>query len=726
MRSSQASPTVERACRALATIGGVWFAFTAWWGMAATPGGGHLGNGAAGTVLLGANGFRWHSVYPLYDWFGTVNPYPAAAACHHPFGIFWLSAIMVALFGYHDFVVNLPAVLMSTAMPLILYKLGKHCWGAIGGAAAVLGLVLLPLAVGFSIFHGLEVTTMFGALLFYLGSVRYQAWGRKRDFAMFVVGALFATSGDWAGYLALAPMLGWAFLRAFVLPSWMSPAVNRGRYDRWWAISVAVAVGTLAMWVWLFARADKLNEWLASATNRGGGAGIPLALVLESRRAWIDFSFTPLAIAIGKFAAVVAIGRFLWKRSDAETLSLSMLFAAIVQYVSFKQGADVHIFWPHYFCAFYAIAFAQLVRTTWDVAEWILARLAPRAVRFAPVVALAALLVPSLLLTPDAVRSLRVWRATGGRYDDKGTLIRTHQDLLFVLRELGKRLHRGEAVAFDGGANVGWEHSWSLHADLAETPTPSEAHPFWVARASALGADRLKQVAQNHALAIYGDIVVWTRGIAAGPVEAYSVEHEPNLFQWMFTNNVDPVRTMPPAPDPFRTWEWRTHLGQPAEEPTIQPTTLDEVRIAHNVAVARGDTAAAERLREQIVAQISREPEAHFDGGHELMGVRVTKGVQPTLEAWFQAGGPTPSDLNLRVRTHIIRRAHLSLIPADETDREMAWPPPLSTKLWKAGFIYTFTSVMNHRIGLERYVGFWGGGAPKHGAADGLVLAEVE
>jgi hypothetical protein len=131
-------------------------------------------------------------------------------------------------------------------------------------------------------------------------------------------------------------------------------------------------------------------------------------------------------------------------------------------------------------------------------------------------------------------------------------------------------------------------------------------------------------------------------------------------------------------------------------------------------------------MREQIVAQLVREPETHYDGGHELMGIRVTKGVQPTLEVWFIAGGPTLTDTHFQIRSHIVRPARFSLIPANETDREMAWPPPLSTKLWKKGFIYKLDCVMNHRIGLERYVGVWGGGPAKRGGRDAVVLVEVE
>jgi hypothetical protein len=37
----------------------------------------------------------------------------------------------------------------------------------------------------------------------------------------------------------------------------------------------------------------------------------------------------------------------------------------------------------------------------------------------------------------------------------------------------------------------------------------------------------------------------------------------------------------------------------------------------------------------------------------------------------------------------------------------MAYPPSLSTKLWRPRFLYVTLAVLNHRIGRERYAGAW-------------------
>ena len=66
-----------------------------------------------------------------------------------------------------------------------------------------------------------------------------------------------------------------------------------------------------------------------------------------------------------------------------------------------------------------------------------------------------------------------------------------------------------------------------------------------------------------------------------------------------------------------------------------------------------------------------------------------------------------PGDELFKVRSTVERSATLSLIPPDTTDRDMAWAEPIPTKLWKPGWIYVTTAVLNHRIGVERYSGRW-------------------
>ncbi|HEX7600065.1 MAG TPA: hypothetical protein VF316_00600, partial [Polyangiaceae bacterium] len=469
--------------------------------------------------------------------------------------------------------------------------------------------------------------------------------------------------------------------------------------------------GMLVITLAMFKHANAMADWLGSADARAGADELPLPVVLESRSAWIDFCFTPLAIGLGKVALVVAVVRFVVRRRDEELISLVLLFGAAVQYVGFKRGADVHIFWPHYFGIYFAVAMAQLAATARDAARWASARLPPA--RAAAVVLFTTGLfgiLPSLVIFPDGARSLKIWRETGGRYDDHGALFRSHVDINWLMSVLIRpRLHIGEVVGYHPGTQWGYEHMWAIGGigQMAEAPTGS--FPFWVGRGSGMGADEMKKLVSSHRVRFYGDVLYVERdGDAPAPVEAYSLnEREPGPLEWFFAYNTEPVRSIGPEPDPFLTWEWRTHLGQPTVLPAAEPQTLDEKRIAYNVSISVGDAARAEKLREQIEAELDRTRSARFTGNHALIGVRITKGVQPRVEAWFEAGGPTPGDTTFSVHSIVDKPLRLSLIPPNPVERDMAFPPSLSTKLWKKGFLYHIDTELKHRIGEERYVGLF-------------------
>jgi hypothetical protein len=182
------------------------------------------------------------------------------------------------------------------------------------------------------------------------------------------------------------------------------------------------------------------------------------------------------------------------------------------------------------------------------------------------------------------------------------------------------------------------------------------------------------------------------------------------------------MRSIDPAPDPLATWEWRTHFGQAANPPTAQDaTSLGDLRILHNFAVSTGGSDRAAELQQQILARLDQTVTANFDQGVRLLGVRLTHGVRPCLEAWFEASGPTAGRAAFTVRSLVEAPEPLSLIPAGSTERDMGvLPPPISTKLWRAGFMYEIDVVLNHRIGRERYWGYWASqdGAPAPNRVD--------
>ncbi len=713
----------------LVVTASLWFAFAAAWGLFGLLPSGHLGDGGAGNAMAAEQMLRWKIWYPAWNWYENAAPPPTSYICHHPFGQYYVDAVFLWIFGHRDFVVRLPAVLMSISMPPLLYGIAKERGGVGAGAVAAVAYSVVPIALGFSSFMNLETVCIFGALLFFWGHSRHMTTGRARFAVASLAGLLVTCSGDWVGYVIVAPTLAWSFLRAFVLPSRWTSRFRFSPYARWWALAVAIAAATAILWMGFFFRADAIAGWLAQGTARGGGETAKLHDVLDARKNWIDFCFTPLAIKLGKIAAPLCLARLAIFRRDEEVYSLAFLFGATFQYVAFKQGADVHIFWPHYFAPYYALALAQASHLLASAAGWVAGRWGPsRRVVVASSVAMAVGVLPSVAMARDAVKSVWVWRATGGRYDDNGSLIRSNLDFLEVLRQVvAANVSLHSRIAAHPSAGWGWEQQWTMQANADNAGPPgagkgSDDHAFWVGRGSALRSSEQQKFTAAAHVRVYGDLWVVDQRERAAPLDAYAMnEREPSVWEWLWLDPTERVRHVGARPDPWLTWEWRLHVGQQAPDPGGEPRTLDEMRIAHNAAVARGDAGEAEQWRERVEAQIDRGVSARFGDNLRLIGVRVVGGVEPRVESWFEALAALPGDASFSVRSTIVGRSKGSLIPVDAVDRQMFTLSSIPTRLWRRGFIYELQTDLNHRIGREQYVGTWvsDDGSPPPRRSDG-------
>lgn len=719
---------LERAGLGLAAAACLWFFLAAAWGIFAIPQGGHFASTAAAGVMAD-NMWHWKILAPVWE-YTDGPPSPSQYYCHHPWGVFWLTALFFRVFGYRDFVLVLPAVVMSALTPALLFSLARRAWGVLPGAAAACGFVLVPIAISFANFNSLEVMTIFGCTLSFWGLVHLNAAadpslgrpplgaGKRRYLVASLVGTVFAGCGDWPGYIAIGVLLAWCLLRLYVFPRTWLRNVPVASFSRWWALTASVAVLTFATFVVLFIKAEKLSEWIGAAVGRGAQDPTPISAVLEARKFWIETAFTPLVIFLGKLAVPVAVVRLIVKRTEAEVFSLASLVMAVIQYVMFKQGADIHFFWPHYFVLYFALALAQLVATAVDLGRLAAARLARvrpslegLACRASAVLALLVFLIPSLLLVPDAPRVLRYARETGGRFDEHGNIIRSETDLVRVAQWLRPRLPERTALHVEPGFPWGWHHSWALRGitrsgSLPPKPGPDHhGEPYWIGRASLMDLAGRKRVMGGYYVQTFGDVWVVETRRAPAPLDAWTFEErEPGFFEWYFSAHVEPVTRL--VQDPLATWELRLHYGQEAPRPAPSaPRSLEDVRVLHNLAVDGGDAAEVGRLRAQIDAALDRSTAAEFTQGVRMIGSRVTPGVQPRVQAWFEAQGPTEADALFDVRSRVIHPKRWSWMPQDPSERNCAYPPVIPTATWRRGFLYVIEFALFKRFGDEVFSG---------------------
>lgn len=719
-----AEPAEERIARIVTLVAAVWFALAAGWEMFGPLLAGHYAS-AASMGIIAENMIRWHIPGPVWEYTRT-RPGPEMYYCHHPWGIFWTTAALMRVFGRHDFVCRLAPVLLSAATPPLLSAIGRAVWRPAAGAAAAAAFVVLPITLAFAGFNALEVPVMAWSLLGLWGFVRMTQTGRRRHLAAALLGSTLAIHADWPGFMLAGAVLGFALVRGFIAPRLFGPVAHPRRYAAWWIGSVVIAAATLGLYLALFQASHKLNDLVGSYGMRSSGNAAPLSAVLASRRYWIELSFTPIAIAIGKIGAVVCLVRLVVLRREHEWIPIAVLIMATAQYVIFKQGADIHIFWPQYFGAYFALAVGALVAT----AAPLLARVRRIGDR-APAAALAVAGLPLLAVARDGVPALRYAHETGGRFNEKGLIIDSDGDKTAWLARLDGAIPKGAAVSMDDGMKATWAQVWTLGGRIVSPGRPAPARgkgggSIYLADARYLPAGRADQLARDFHVEATGPFWMIDPARPAAPIDASSFrEREPSWWERYFVSGTEPHREI--APDPFLTWELRVHFGQPAAPPEIAPVTIDQKRIAHNIAIAAGDLARAAALRAEIQGAL-RPLDAAFDDGTRIVGTSFQDGARPLLSIWIEAGGPTAPDVQLTVRSKVTARAPLSTTMADPTDREVGLPLAIAPHRWKKGFLYVDPVAVRKRPGTEVYraqlVARSKGAAPRRagGAAEVLTL----
>jgi 4-amino-4-deoxy-L-arabinose transferase-like glycosyltransferase len=688
----------------------VWFALAAAWEMFGPLLAGHYA-ASASVGIMAENTLRWRILGPVWEYTASRPP-PSAYYCHHPWGIFWTEALLMKLLGRHDYLCRLPAVLLSSVTPPLLFALGRALWRPAAGAVAAAAFTVLPICLAFANFNGLEVPVMAWSLCGLLGFVRHTQTGRRRHLALSLAGFTLALHADWPAYVLCAELLAFGLVRGLLLRRWPFGRVALRPYAQWWALCATCAALTALLYVYLFHSAGGLPGLLDSYRMRAAGADAPFAKVLASRRYWLELCFTPIAIVLGALAAVVCSIRLLVRRYDHEILPLALFGMATVQYVAFKQGADIHVFWPHYFAAFFALGMGALADSGLALGER-LGRFVARRRRldaqrraWVPLVVVLVLCLGVLgAILRDGIPALRYARGTGGRFNEKGLFIESDGAKTAVLAWLARELRPNAVVGLHDGMKATWAQVWTLGGRVVKPGRPvasaGTSEDAYVAYTPLLSDADQQRLASEHHVRAVGPVWIVTRGDPPGPLDAYSiVEREPRWLEGYLRFGTEPVRSI--VPDPYATWELRTHFAQPAEPPRGEPTTLEERRIAHNVAQALGDTARAAALAAEIGGALAG-PRTTFEDGTELVGCRYQPGVQPLLTLVLRAPGPIPGDVELRVRSRVVERAPWSTTMADPAVREVALPLGLSPKRWRAGWLYSHAVVIRKRPGTEAF-----------------------
>lgn len=733
-RSSSLEARIARLVTAFATL---WMALISSWEMFGPVLAGHWA-AAASMGIIAENMLRWGIIGPVWEYTAT-NPGPEMFYCHHPWGIFWVTTLFMKVFGRHDVVCRLPAIVLSTLTPPILYAIGRAIWRPASGAAAAVGFVVLPITLAFANFNVLEVPLMFWTLVSIWGAVRLSQTNRTRYLAATAIGLVMALHSDWPAYVFSGFILGFWLFRGYLGGRKFFGPVHERRFAEAWIVWATLSVLSGVFYLAVFHKAGKLGDLLAIYGSRSSGNSLSLSAVLASRRYWIELSFTPIVIALGKIAAIVSVLRLVVLRYDAEIFPLALLSMATFQYVVFKQGADIHVFWPQPFGAYFALAMGAVVATLASFIEFVRGAvrrrrgLAKDEIDWIWSGILALLLISPVFVAAlrDAVPAVVYARRTGGRFNEKGLPIASDGDKIAMLQDLAQGLPKDAVVEMHESMHPNWSQTWALGGRLVHMnrplPAPSvggKDKPYLVSSRFAT-EDHLATLAAKFHVTTVGHFWRVDPRKPAAPIDAFSfVEREPTLVEWAFVSATEPVRKI--VADPWLTWELRTHWKQDAPVPDAAPKTFDEQRIAYDIAIERGDEARAAALLVELKRQL-RPVEATFEGGLEIVGVQMNEGVHPRLDIVFRAPGPMPMGSFITVRSKVLERARGSLTMADPALREVGQPLAIPPTRFRKGFLYVDPVSIVKRPGTEIFQVSWNGRGrqPMRVVGTGLTTVDV-
>ena len=698
---------LEFVCKIVALLASTGFALAAFWELADSFSAGHYAASSA-ACTAGENMWRWGILAPVVH--HTLRPpLPSEYYCHHPWGIFWVSALLMKVFGHHAWACRLPAALQSALTPPALYFAARSLWGPVAGAVAAASFAAVPIALGFSDMNGLEVPVIFGTILAVWGYARFRQSYRQRFLAL-ALGALgYAVCSDWAAVIFAAVLLAAVFVSVFLLRRW-TLAADRRRIAAFWALAVILCTLAVGAHLYTFQHFGQLNELFAQGNLRSAGVEQPLASVLHARKFWIEVSFTGLAIALGKFALPVLGLRMLVRRSELEALPLAVFAMALVQYVVFKQGADVHIFWPFYFAEYFAFASAGLVQTGLDLARQIGGKF-PRFASTGPSYAGLSLgLVVPLVMLPDGVRALQYGHRSGGRFNENGHPTRPDKDKVAALEWLSARMDPNTGVGLHPGMRQSLWVDWSMQrpaATLSHLPATAAIgqERYYVADLRFVSAGEQEALVSNFSITALGNFLTVDRSAPKGQFSAFAVQrYEPSWLEAYWVSSSHALRRV--VPDPFLTWELRDRFELlPNEAPTATPVGFEDLRIAHNIAVSQGDSAAAERFRGALLAGCAVGARRSFSDGNELVGTRLERDGSIVFSVYFRAAGPDASEPELAMHSLVEASPSGSLVGKDRTVADVGVPFVIPPSRWKHGYLYASITEIIKRIGRERWYG---------------------
>ena len=267
---------------------------------------------------------------------------------------------------------------------------------------------------------------------------------------------------------------------------------------------------------------------------------------------------------------------------------------------------------------------------------------------------------------------------------------------------------KGSGVLLHPGMRQSLWVDWSLQRPV-QTVTHVPTNPgagaerYYVADQRFMGASEQEALATSFSLTALGPYLAVDRAAARAGFEAFAVQRAtPSWWQSYWVSSSHASREI--VPDAYLAWEMRDRFGfRPNPAPSAEPANFEQVRVAHNIAVANSDSAGAEHWLTQLLQGADRAHAQTFPDGNALLGARLERGASLVFSLYFRAAGPDPDEPYLALHSALVAAPLGSLVARDMAVAEVGMPFVIPASRWKAGYVYTTETEVIRRIGSERW-----------------------
>ena len=300
-------------------------------------------------------------------------------------------------------------------------------------------------------------------------------------------------------------------------------------------------------------------------------------------------------------------------------------------------------------------------------------------------------------------------RKTGGRMDDGGRFIASDTDMIqFAEWAFSNVATKGSVAQVYEKFNFNYACEYAINRPHLRVNSLSAAKledPQRIAVVDTRNQSEkdLESLAKLFAVQAVGPFWRLDRAVKGPSFMAHRYEErEPGPLEWLFISGSDLVRKISPDEDPFVTWEWRDALGLPAPAPEDAPVTGNELRIAHNIAVAQKDAPRESQLRARLAGSMGRPAGLRYSGGVTLEGIDIQKGPAIVVTLFWSTDERFKRvDATYQIKCKVVAPPRLWPIPIEYAEKDMAPVATFRPASWRPGYVYAQRFTALHRLGRE-------------------------